>query len=351
MTSTSKHVLLVGNFLSVARQGTRSVCEDLAERLGSSGWVVFTASNRPGRLKRLLDMVMTAWRRQHIYAIAQVDVYSGKAFVWAEVVCTLLRLIGKPYILTLHGGNLPAFARRWPGRVQRLFNPAVAITTPSHYLLEQMQSYRQDLCLLPNPLDLQRYAYRARIQPQPELVWIRAFHAIYNPSLAPQVVAQLTQDFPKIHLMMIGPDKGDGSLAKTQATAKDIAVSECITFQQGIPKTAVPYWMNTGDIFLNTTNVDNTPVTVMEAMACGLCIVSTNVGGVPYLLEHEYDALLVPPNDPAAMAQAVRRLLTEPGLGEKLSRNARQKAEQFDWSLILPRWETLLLAPAKEPRP
>ncbi|HMV50604.1 MAG TPA: glycosyltransferase family 4 protein, partial [Blastocatellia bacterium] len=81
---------------------------------------------------------------------------------------------------------------------------------------------------------------------------------------------------------------------------------------------------------------------VIEAMAGGLCIVSTNAGGLPYLLEDGEDALLVPPNDPGAMAAAVRRLLTEAGLAERLSRNARRKAESFDWSAVLPQWRTLL---------
>jgi glycosyltransferase involved in cell wall biosynthesis len=77
-------------------------------------------------------------------------------------------------------------------------------------------------------------------------------------------------------------------------------------------------------------------------MACGLCIISTNVGGIPYLLEHEHDALLVPPDDPAAMAGAVRRLFTEEGLAERLSCNARRKVEQFDWLNVLPQWEAIL---------
>jgi glycosyltransferase involved in cell wall biosynthesis len=106
--------------------------------------------------------------------------------------------------------------------------------------------------------------------------------------------------------------------------------------------------MNRGDIFLNTTNVDNTPISVIEAMACGLCVVSTNVGGLPYLLENEEDALLVAPGDPEAMATAVRRLLTDAELAERLSRNARRKAEQFDWSVILPRWQALLRLAAKK---
>jgi len=105
--------------------------------------------------------------------------------------------------------------------------------------------------------------------------------------------------------------------------------------------------MAKGDIFLNTTNVDNAPVTVLEAMASGLCVVSTNVGGIPYMLEDEQDALLVPPDDAEAMAAAVRRVLTEPRLAESLSRNARHKAERSDWAVVLPQWETLLAAVAE----
>jgi glycosyltransferase involved in cell wall biosynthesis len=81
----------------------------------------------------------------------------------------------------------------------------------------------------------------------------------------------------------------------------------------------------------------------MEAAALGMCIVTTNVGELPHIWTHEHDALLVPPKDPKAMADAIRRILTEPELAERLSRNARAKAEQFDWSIILPQWEAILM--------
>jgi glycosyltransferase involved in cell wall biosynthesis len=96
------------------------------------------------------------------------------------------------------------------------------------------------------------------------------------------------------------------------------------------------------DIFLNTTNVDNTPVTVVEALASGLCVVTTSVGGIPYLVEDERDALLVAADDPRAMGDAVRRLLRAPTLAEQLSTQGRQNALARDWSLLLPRWERLL---------
>lgn len=334
-------VLIVGNFLS-AKKGSRDVCEELAIRLPESGWPVITTSSRLSRFLRLVDMLWTAWRSRDQYNVALVDVFSGPAFFWAEAVCWLLGRLSKPHILTLHGGNLPSFARRWPGRVRRLLTSASAVTTPSRYLLEEMAIYRSDLVLLPNPVDISIYSYHLRANPKPTVIWLRAFHTIYNPLLAAKAIARLRGDFPEIQLTMVGPDKGDGSFEAFKAAVHELDIKEQVHCPGGVPKHTVSEWLNRSDIFLNTTNVDNTPVSVIEAMACGLCVVSTNAGGVPYLLEDECDALLVPPNDPQAMADAIRRILTEPGLAERLSRNARAKAEQFDWSIVLPQWEALL---------
>ena len=160
----------------------------------------------------------------------------------------------------------------------------------------------------------------------------------------------LTSD---LHLTMFGPDKGDGSLDQVKSEVRRLNFGGCISLPGFVSKTQVPTVLNSGDIFLNTTNVDNTPVSVIEAMACGLCIVNTKAGGLPYLVDDEQDGLLVQPNDAKAMAAAVGRILREPGLAERLSRNARAKAEQFDWSVILPRWEQLLrgVAQAAKGRP
>jgi glycosyltransferase involved in cell wall biosynthesis len=336
-----RSMLMVGNFTPSWRP-YRQICDELALQLARMGWAVHTTSTRTARSLRLMDMVATVWRRRHDYSVAQVDVFSGPAFYWAEAVCWTLRRARKPYVLTLHGGNLPAFARRWPGRVRRLLGSARAVTMPSRYLLDQMRPYRDDLHLLPNPIDIAAYSFRPRENPQPRLTWLRAFSGIYNPTMAVQVLARLATNHPEVRLTMIGPDKGDGSLDRTRRVADECGISELVDMPGGVPKGEVPAHLAQGDIFLNTTNVDNTPVSVLEAMACGLCVVSTNVGGIPYLLEHEVDALLVPPNDPQAMAAAVNRLFVEPGLAARISHNARTKVEGFDWSKVLPRWNCLL---------
>lgn len=341
MTVTRKSVLFVGAYPGPASL-ERYVSGELALKLSSLGWNVQLTSRRAGRLARVLGMLLDTWRWRWKYAIACVDVFSGPAFLWAEAACALLRKLGKPYVLTLHGGNLPEFSRQHPGWVRRLLSLAAAVTCPSAYLLAEMRQLRPDLILLPNGVDLTRYIYREPHSPLNHLVWLRAFHEIYNPMLAVEVVGRIHHKHPGIHLTMIGPDKGDGSYQKTKAAACRLGVESAMSFPGAISKRDVPRQLAQADILLNTTNFDNTPVSVIEAMACGLPVVSTNVGGIPHLLRDGDTALLVRPANVAAMTQAVARLVEEPDLALRLGRNGRKLIEAFDWRILLPQWEQLL---------
>lgn len=339
-------VLIVGNFLS-AHGASRGVCEELAPRLRDSGWSVLTTSARRARLLRLADMLSVIWRRRHDYDVAQVDVYSGPAFRWAEAACGLLGRIGKPFVLTLHGGGLPEFCAGQRPRVERLLGRAKAVTVPSPYLLTQMSTYRKDLTHVPNGLDVDAYGTRAPRSLRPRLIWLRAFHEVYNPSMAVRVIARLKDEFPSIQMTMTGPDKGDASRQAALTAVQTYAVSSHVRVEGPIAKSSVPQLLGTGDIFLNTTNVDNTPVSVLEAMASGLCVVSTNVGGIPYLLRSGQDALLVPANDDAAMAAAVRLLLNDAALAQRIQAASIAKVRRFDWSVVLPQWRRILTSAAQ----
>jgi glycosyltransferase involved in cell wall biosynthesis len=337
----SPAILMVGNFLS-GSTSIRFVCEDLAEALAGAGWNVVSASARPGRIARLADMLATSWSRRADYAAAQVDVYSGPAFFWAESVAALLRSIGKPHALTLHGGNLPAFASRWPGRVRRLLRGADAVTSPSPYLARALRRFRPDIRVIPNPLALSRYPFRLRAAPPPRIVWLRAFHRIYRPELAPAVLAEVLATHPEATLTMVGPDKGDGSLAATRDAADAAGVSDRVTIVGGVAKEDVPRTLAGAEIFLNTTDVDNTPVSVLEAMACGLCVVTTDAGGIPDLAVDGENALVVPRGDPRALAREVARVVEDARLSARISRGGRAAAEQCDFPRVLEAWRALL---------
>jgi glycosyltransferase involved in cell wall biosynthesis len=341
--TTPPRVLYVGTFLS-ARGLNRSYCEDLADRLVARGWRVTRTSTELARGARLYDMLRTTWARRDDYDVAVIDVYSGAAFVWAEVVSFALRRLGKPYVLTLHGGNLPDFAARSPRRVRRLLGSARAVTAPSAFMQVQMRGYRADITVVPNAVDAEALAFVARTAVRPRLIWVRAFHAIYNPSLAIDVLAALARRFPEVRLTMIGPDKADGTRAAVVARAQALGVTDRLVLLGRVPRAEIAHQLAAADVFVNTTDVDNTPLSVLEAMAIGLCVVTTSVGGLPYLVVDERSALLVPPRDPAAMARAVERVLCEPALAERISRGARARANEHDWAPVLDRWSHTLRA-------
>jgi glycosyltransferase involved in cell wall biosynthesis len=349
MIAAAKSLLFVGAFPGPAAL-ERYVSGDLASRLQSRGWTVNLTSRSPHRFGRLLEITRDALQMGRRSSAVCVDLYSGPAFWWGELACRIIHRFKKPVVLILHGGSLPEFARRHPARVRRLLASATAVTCPSRYLLAEMRHLREDIILLPNPLDVPKYTYRERQPPLRRLAWLRAFHEIYNPPLAVQVLGRIRKEYGDVCLTMIGPDKGDRSLQRTEQIARDTGLAAAVTFTGAIPKHDVPRHLAQADIFLNTANCDNTPVSVLEAMACGLPVVSTNVGGIPYLLEDGKTALLVPPADVEAMSNAVGRLWREPELAVSLARHGLEQVKAHDWAVVLPRWESLLESLLAGPR-
>lgn len=287
-------------------------------------------------------MLWTAWSMRHHFDAAIVDVFSGPAFVWAEATCLELLALRKPFVLTLHGGNLPNFAERWPRRMRRLLQSASAVTAPSRYNWTALRRYRDDIVVLNNAVDAAARPYRTRTDPTCQMIWVRAFHEIYNPVLAIDVLARVAHSHPAAHLTMLGPDKDDGTLQATLARARELGVADRVEITGRVSPDEVTRRLANADIFLNTTNTDNAPLSVLEAMAAGLCVVTTSVGGIPFLVENERDALLVEPRDPHAMATAITRILGNGALAARLSKAARETAMRYDWSAILPQWEALL---------
>ena len=344
-------LLIVGSFLP-GFDLSRYAGGNLAVEIIRGGGKVITTSHRRWRPLRLADMLRTIHRRRGEYDLAHVTVFSNRAFIYAECVVALLRVLGKRCTLGLHGGNLPVFAGDHPARTRRLLNRSSVAVCPSRYLFEELNSFGKELHLIPNALHIAKYPCTAGRSPGSRLLWLRAFHAIYNPEMAITMFSRVLDSIPDASMTMVGPDKGDGTFQATKKTAKDLGLLERISFPGAISKEDVPKVMTQHDVFVNTTNVDNTPVSIVEAMACGLPVVSTNVGGIPYLLEHGKTGLLVSPGDAGEMAGAVRRLLSEPQLAQDLGDNGRKLAESFDWNVVLPQWQKLFarLIPAKVAR-
>lgn len=333
-----KHLLYIGNKL--AQHGlNQTTIETLGPLLEQEGFAVTYASSRKKQWVRLADMLRSVWRNRTVDYVL-IDTYSTSGFWYAFAVSQLCRILKIRYLPILHGGNLPQRLRHQPKICRMLFQNAYRNVVPSRYLLDSFQqSNINKLVYIPNSIEIGQYPFQLRNIIQPNLLWVRAFDSIYNPEMAVAVLNRVRRVFPKAILCMVGPDK-DGSLATTKAFAKALQLEVRFT-----GKLSKKQWIGLSQdysVFLNTTHFDNMPVSLIEAMALGLPVISTNVGGIPYLLEHNSTALLVPDADADAMAQAAIDLCQNSALAEKLSHNAHIRSEQLDWQHVRQLWKAVL---------
>ncbi len=335
----AKTILYFGNKLTSTKTNptTHTALED---GLNGEGFRVISASPIKNKLLRICHMKLIFFRNFRKADYVLIDVYSTQNFWYAVLMGWLSRTFSKKYIPILHGGDLKKRFLNSPGQARQLLGNAYTIISPSLYLkteVEKMGFTRVEY--IPNPLIMDKYHFELRENFGPKLLWVRAFDEIYNPLLALKTLQLLLKKYPEASLCMVGPDKDDSMEKCKKFSAKNKLP---VTFTGKLKKKEWTILAANYDIFINTSDIDNTPVSVIEAMALGLPVVSTNVGGIPYLIEEGRTGLLVPPNDPEAMAGRITGLLQDPVLAKKLSLAGREKTKEFDWELLKYDWKKLL---------
>lgn len=335
-------ILYLGNQLSVHGTTPTSV-ETLGERLKEDHNIV-QASSVKNQFFRLLHMwfMVIKYRKADFVLI---DTYSTSAFLFAWTSALLARKLALRYIPVLHGGGLPERARKSPAKLTSYLKGAYKVVCPSPWLKEEMNKVIElEYKVVPNAIDRDDYPFTERkgfTKSGPRMLWVRSFDKIYNPTLAVRVLEALKeQGYPQAELCMVGPDK-DGSLADVQKLAKDLHINDKIRITGRLSKRE---WieLSTGyDVFINTTNVDNTPVSVIESLALGLPVISTNVGGIPHILESGKSGILVEAGSVDSFVNAIRSL-EDAGLYSKLAGNGRTLAEGYSWDRVRPAWMSIL---------
>ena len=314
--------------------------EVLAGLFTDDGFTVRTSSDQLSPLRRAGAHVrdLVRWRRD--VDVVVVSVFSGRAFALADEALTLARALGLPRVAWLHGGALPEFGPRHPRWVRRVLTSADAVVAPSAYLARWADTIVPGSQVVPNVLDLQRYDFVPRRPRQPRLLWMRTFQELYDPATAVRGLAALRRQGVDARLTMAGQDKG---LAEPmRALVADLALGPYVTFPGFVSGEEKTRLLAEHDVFVNTNLVDNAPVTVLEAAASGLAVVSTRVGGIADLLADGVAASLVPPSDPEALATAVADLLEHPEQADRQVTAAREVATRSAWPAVRDQWLTLV---------
>ncbi|MFD2567772.1 glycosyltransferase family 4 protein [Pseudotenacibaculum haliotis] len=334
----NKKILYIGNDNS-ARTGYVNTMETLSSLLTKEGYKITRSSTKVNKALRLLDMCGATIKHGRKSDYIFIDTFSSLNFYFAFTISQLARLFSIKYIPILHGGNLPSRIKRSKRMSNMIFKNSYKNISPSNYLKQAFEEQGYEVGHIPNVLEIDQYKFKKREDLKPRLLWVRAFKHLYNPLLAIEVINNLKKEFSEVKLCMVGPVIDD-SFKKTQQKVKEYGMTDDVEYTGTLSKEVWVKRSEEFDIFINTTNFDNTPVSVMEAMALGLPVVSTNVGGMPFLIENNVDGMLVEKENAEEMTNAIKKLLKTDSTA--LVDKARSKAESFGWEQVKTKWFEIL---------
>ncbi len=334
-----KNILYIGNKLSKKGKTVTSI-ETLGLYLTREGYKVRTASSLFNKYLRLIDMMVSIIKYSRSTDYVLIDTYSTQNFYYAYICSQWCRILKLKFIPILRGGNLPYRLKNNPKLSKAIFNNAHINISPSLYTETEFKNLGYtNLVGIPNSIEIKNYEFKPKNYDVINLLWVRSFSSLYNPNLAIDVLSKLQQKNIKASLCMIGPDN-DGSLIEAKAYAKSLNVN--VEFTGKLSKQEWVSMAKEYNLFINTTNFDNMPVSVIEAMALGLPVISTNVGGIPYLIDDDKNGILVSPKNANAFVDAILDIKKNINKGNNLAIAARNKVEQYDWNVVKLQWKSIL---------
>ena len=260
---------------------------------------------------------------------------SYSSFLLAPLPAVIVgRLLGKPILLNYHSGEAPDHLRRsWIAR-RTLQHHVDANVVPSPFLRDVMASFDIAADVVFNTIDLEQFRYRPRVPLRPRILSTRNFEPIYNVACVLRAFARVQAAYPDASLTLVGSGSQEPAL---RALASELALRH-VRFAGSVAPGDIHRYYADADIYVQAPSIDNMPLSVLEAFASGLPVVSTRVGGVPAILTDGVHGLLAPDNDADAIAAQVIRLLEEPALARQLAAAARETCDVYDWRRVRQGW-------------
>ena len=332
--------------------GMANQCEQLLRLLKAEGvQAELVRTNAPywpaavGRIPvlragfRMLPYAVALWRGIGRAQVVHVLANSGWAWhLLAAPALLVAKLRGVPAIVNYRGGQADEFFAGAPGHVLRLLASASQRVTPSAFLVRVFRKHGLTAEIIPNIIDLSRFKdFSARAQRGSlHFIVTRNLEAIYDIPTAMKAFALVQAQHPAAKLTVAGSGPELGALRQLAAS---LGIDQAVHFAGRIENADIGRLYASADIMLNPSTADNMPISILEALASGVPVVTTDAGGIPDLVEHGRTALLVPVGDAQAMAQAALRLVAEPALQARLREQGLQEVARYAWPQVRDQWQ------------
>lgn len=342
-------ILLVGPIPPPAG-GMANQTRQLRQLLQSSGaFVELAAVNKPyspqfiGRIPfiraffRLIPYIFSLFKQTAKADIVHIMANSGWSWhLFATPAIWVAFLLRTPVVVNYRGGHAePFFEKSWPV-VKLSIDRASHVIVPSDYLKEVFAKYDKQADVVPNILNNELFFPKENIgeidlDSGPVLLVTRNLEPIYDIPTALRCLRKVMDKYPNARLLVAGSGPEYEALNKL---ARQFGIANQVDFLGRLDSNRIAELYREADVLLNPSTVDNSPNSVIEALASGLAVVTTNVGGIPKLVENEHDAMMIPAGQPELMAEKVLKVIGDKDLRMTLVNNGLEKVKRFFWSNV-----------------
>jgi L-malate glycosyltransferase len=314
-----------------------------------NAWLVPVNPVPPGPLRHLLRLkyartlaTQACYWPQLVRQLRRADVVhvfsaSYLSFLLAPLPAIVVaRILDRPVVLNYRSGEAPDHLNR-SSIARAAIRACGRNAVPSSFLAEVFAGHGITAWIIPNTVDVERFAFRARRPLRPRLVSTRNLEPMYNVGCTLHAFGAVQAKYPDAVLTLVGAGSEEMSL---RSLAARLGLRD-VRFLGRVAPERMPEAYADADIYVQTPDIDNMPSSVLEAFASGTPVVSTRVGGVPAILEDGVHGLLAPPDDASAVASHVIRLLEDEALAARLATTARESCDRFRWPVVRAQWLAL----------
>lgn len=293
----------------------------------------------------------------HIHRLPRIEIrFIGVLIFWADIIRVLRKIkpdivhaqsliSGMPALLShkllkipyvIYGRGSDVYLPDWFTKLtaKGILKNASTVIALTEHMKDAMQAiYSRDVIIVPNGINLNEVAEREAEggNPGKKILFVGRLHPVKGTQYLLGAMSIVHRELPEAKLILVG----DGEEREHLETLTDnLGIRECVEFAGRVPHERVKDYMNQAEVFVLSSLSEGFPVTILEAMACGLPVVATRVGGVPDIIKNGTNGYLVDTMNQEQIAEALLNLLQDKQLRKDISENNREGVRRYRWDAV-----------------
>lgn len=272
------------------------------------------------------------------------DLIHSQSYIFAWIGASMSRFFKIPHVAWGQGSDIYSEYRfkeiilEYVGNGTDVF---LALSEDMASKLRSMISKPIRIMIMPNGIDISRFQVDSRMDVHQEIdinykkiIYVGTLRPVKNVSVLIQAFALVRERIPSSRLTIVG----DGiEKSRLESLVRDLKIQDFVTFQGRVENEELPKYLRKADVFVLPSKFEGFGIVVIEAMASGLPVVVTKVGGLSEIIEDGENGFLIDPEDSKQIADSIEIVLTNQEMRDKMGENNRQKAMSYDSKKIAAR--------------